>query len=62
MLIVTLEVFIISKIACETYIQEFSKIYNLKYRILRYGSIEILEQMSQMGSIQFCIMLKKTIN
>ena len=28
-----------SKIACETYIQEFSKIYNLKYRILRYGSI-----------------------
>ena len=28
-----------SKIACENYIQKFSKIYNLNYRILRYGSI-----------------------
>ena len=28
-----------SKVACESYIQEFSKIHKLNYRILRYGSI-----------------------
>ena len=28
-----------SKISCETYIEEFSKLYGLNYRILRYGSI-----------------------
>lgn len=28
-----------SKVACESYIQEFSKIHKLDYRILRYGSI-----------------------
>lgn len=28
-----------SKISCETYIEEFSRLYGLNYRILRYGSI-----------------------
>ncbi len=28
-----------SKIACETYIEEFARLYGLNYRILRYGSI-----------------------
>lgn len=28
-----------SKIACESYIEEFSKLYGIKYRILRYGSV-----------------------